>query len=778
MQRRGTWQARSAVLTFALLASACGGGGGGGGGNVSGFLGGSGDPTVVNMRECDSTCQTMFMSQSQVATVIQQAVNEMQARGIGGATIAVVDRVGNPLAVFEAGTAPASVTIGSNLRTLAFPGNGLEDVPGGAGDPTGVISARLAALSKAGTAAYLSTQGNAFTTRTASQIIQENFNPSEMMQAGGPLFGVQFSQLPCSDFARRAFFLPGADGPSQLMAGPKRLPLGFAGDPGGLPLYIAGDMVGAVGIEINGVYTVDRSTIDVDFDIEEVIALAAQRNFEPDDDREARAITVIGKALRYTDQRQAIQSTLLSALVAPNAVTGATPVDIPGFYLVAAQAGEVDGVDVINGIRRGVRFLVRDSDNLPDAVKNAERGRSGYLSINNYAGFPTGPVRILVRGDDPTMAYLGGNDVDPRGPGGQTALQANGMVQNPRPSVSPLPADGGLTADEVAAIVANGIMVAKISRAQIRNGIGGPGLPFMEVNVSVVDLQGNILGYAGTEDAPVFGTDVSIQKARTAAFLSRGLNGADPDVPQSAADDLIADVELADPVGLGVNFQTQPLGQYVTDIRTFLEDDTALSNGIGFSDRSGGNLSRPFYPDGINGAGPGPFSKALSPPQLSTWSPFNTGLQLDLILDRLLIGLLADPAQFTCTGPTLLEVRGGIQIFPGSVPIYRNGVVIGGIGISGDGVDQDDLVAFEGLKRGSQFLGNPSGIGSGAIPGNAPLALRSDTIAAAQRAPSVAPTDNPYDNPKTGPARNLRYVNCPPSAFLNGDQPSRCEQEG
>ena len=57
----------------------------------------------------------------------------------------------------------------------------------------------LAAIAKAVTGAYLSSEGNAFSSRTASQIVQEHFNPREDFQPAGPLFGVQFSQLACSD---------------------------------------------------------------------------------------------------------------------------------------------------------------------------------------------------------------------------------------------------------------------------------------------------------------------------------------------------------------------------------------------------------------------------------------------------------------------------------------------------------------------------------------------------------------------------------------------------
>ena len=43
--------------------------------------------------------------------------------------------------------------------------------------------------------------------------------------------------------------------------------------------------------------------------------------------------------------------------------------------------------------------------------------------------------------------------------------------------------------------------------------------------------------------------------------------------------------------------------------------------------------------------------------------------------------------------PTL---RDGYTNFPGGVPIYKNGLLCGGLGVSGDGVDQDDIIVFNG----------------------------------------------------------------------------------
>src|SRR5438552_10529539 len=101
-----------------------------------------------------------------VQQVIAQAVAEAQAQR-ANATIGVVDRTGNVLGVFKMAGAASTFTIDGGRGVTG----GLEGIA--------ILPSELAAIAKAVTGAYLSSAGNAFTTRTAGQIIQEHFNPGE-----------------------------------------------------------------------------------------------------------------------------------------------------------------------------------------------------------------------------------------------------------------------------------------------------------------------------------------------------------------------------------------------------------------------------------------------------------------------------------------------------------------------------------------------------------------------------------------------------------------------
>ena len=81
--------------------------------------------------------------------------------------------------------------------------------------------------------------------------------------------------------------------------------------------------------------------------------------------------------------------------------------------------------------------------------------------------------------------------------------------------------------------------------------------------------------------------------------------------------------------------------------------------------------AQPLFPPGISDTEPGPF--------------------FDLFLFD-----TANPGTQGAQAPN--PYQNGIVFFPGSTPLYRNGVLIGGLGISGDGVEQDDFVAYQGAK--------------------------------------------------------------------------------
>src|SRR5438128_3828823 len=526
-------------------------------------------PGTPNPQPPQSTSLAGTLTSSEVQTIIAQAVSAA-AQLNHPVTVAVTDREANVLGVFTMTGAPATTQFrGGGPGPVQTPNPITGFVPVGF-DGT-VVPSKFAAISKAATASIFSTRGNAFTTRTASFIIQEHFPPGVDFKPGGPLYGVQFSSLPCSDIK-----IPG-------------LPLGLSGDPGSFPIYKNGVAVGGVGIEGDGVYTVDRDPTDFDQPFEEVIAVSGARGFEAPSLVRGDNILVDGIRLAYHN--------VTSAPAPPTMAFGSLPGAVdPLFPIRSAQTSEFTPA-VVGGIAGEV-----DTRFFP------------------FIGSPT--------------------------------VTAN-----------------SLTASDVNTIISHAAQQANITRAAIRQPLGSNA----HVTIAVVDTNGVVLGVFRQTDAPVFGFDVSVQKARTAAFYS-GANAA-------------------------ALLRGAGLESYVDRAAT---DGLRLDGSVAFTDRAGGFLHRPFFPDGINNTAAGPFSR-----ELNEWSVFNVGLQLDLIKTNLQTVLSGGAAP--CT--TIPSLPNGIQIFPGSAPLYKNGVLVGAIGISGDGVDQDDLIT----------AGGNAGFA-------APVAIRSDQV--------------------------------------------------
>ncbi len=651
IRQRATAAAASAAL---LLVAACGGGG-----SSSTPQPGSGignppptpPPSAPPPGNVFSIPAQEALSAAEVGQIIAQAARQASAQG-DAATIAVVDRVGNVLGVFVMPGAPPTARISSAPNGDNVDAQGLE------------VPSAATAISKAITGAYLSSGGNAFSSRTASQIVQEHFPPAPTTIGleSGPLFGVQFSQLPCSDLVRRF-----GDG----MIGPKRAPLGLAADPGGFPLYKNGVVVGGIGVMADGVYGFDPNTLDFDDDRDEAIALAGTVGFEAPQSIRAERIAADGTALRFSD----IQFSQLTS------VAGASFASTPG-SLVAVR-GYYNGAGLVAGAAYGTEASgIRPSTPADFANRDA-------FVLSNGIGVNRFPIRS-------------GTDA------GDFA--------------------GAISEGEARAILEEAFIVMSRARAQIRRPLDSPA----QVTISLVDTRGRVLGIVRSPDAPIFGTDVSLQKARTASFFSG---------PFAAAE---------------LNMAGPGPRQFVTDLRDFLDDPNALTGQFAFADRSNGNLSRPYFPDGEVGQPHGPLSRPIE-----QFNPFSTGLQSNLIIGNLaehlgfVLGASDQDTPRRCTslpdtasGGSRLD--NGIQIFPGSVPVYRGNQLVGGLGVSGDGIDQDDMISFLGVNNAGQRVG---GIG------NAPREIRADRILVRVGNREV----------------RLRYVNCPFAPFLDTAQQNVCE---
>jgi len=337
---------------------------------------------------------------------------------------------------------------------------------------------------------------------------------------------------------------------------------------------------------------------------------------------------------------------------------------------------------------------------------------AGYTDGVVRAGTAFGTTASGIRPDDGSLYG-----------GGRTALVLDdgtgAALFPPRSGLSP--SGAAIPRQNAIDIVRAGLNVAYSARAGIRQ----PQPDNVNVTVTVVDTDGNILAIASTEDPPVFGIDVSVQKARSVAFMSR--TEAQSDLAAAAAN----------------------VAAYVPSIRSFLGNN-GFADGIAFSNRAIGNLARPYYPDGIDGRPNGPLSLPIA-----NWSPFKDGLQLDLVVGNIVAGLTA-PTVKPATGCAGAEGGGlsatltggrtrlanGLQIFAGGVPIYFGSTLVGGVGVSGDGIDQDDMVSFLGLQNG------------GGAYANAPSGIRADTL--------------------TPQGTRLRYVNCPFAPFLNSTVQNPC----
>jgi uncharacterized protein GlcG (DUF336 family) len=193
-----------------------------------------------------------------------------------------------------------------------------------------------------------------------------------------------------------------------------------------------------------------------------------------------------------------------------------------------------------------------------------------------------------------------------------------------------------LNAAEVSSIIDFAAKRVRITRAGIRLPIGTQMQVFITVvnNPNIDGVAPTVLGTFRTGEATLFSWDVAVQKARTAVFYSRH-----------------------DFAGLGTN--------------------------VALSTRAVGFLAQKNYPPSIDAEPPGPFFTEQDRVSGFAGTEPNVTFTAMAGTTPLRNGIIPD-------------LPNGITIFPGGFPLYRNGVLIGAIGISGDGVDQDDIVGASG----------------------------------------------------------------------------------
>ncbi len=208
------------------------------------------------------------------------------------------------------------------------------------------------------------------------------------------------------------------------------------------------------------------------------------------------------------------------------------------------------------------------------------------------------------------------------------------------------PHDGvNFTAAQVEEIINRGIAAANEVRAAVRLPLNSQ----TRMVFAVTDVNGEVLGLYRMKDATTFSIDVAVAKARNVSYY-------------------------ADALAL------QP-------------EDQVVDQGTAFTNRTFRFLAQPRFPSGIDGTPPPAFS-ILNDDSIDPLTGENIGAPAPVSAFDSVLGHDAFFPMTNFRDPDNLENQNGIVFFPGSAPLYHDGKLIGGLGVSGDGVDQDDVVTF------------------------------------------------------------------------------------
>lgn len=289
-------------------------------------------------------------------------------------------------------------------------------------------------------------------------------------------------------------------------------------------------------------------------------------------------------------------------------------------------------------------------------------------------------------------------------------------------------ADGSLSAEQVEQIIVQGIAEANQVRAAIRLDIDNNFRPGRRTKMvlAVTDTTGEVLGLFRMPDATIFSIDVAIAKARNTAYYSDaadlqvqdridfngdGVRGA----VSSSLRDFAGDTVPAGTVLTNRTFRFLAEPRFPTGIELSSQDDDGLINSpsLDLCDQ------RPISCQKV-----GPFStlrmpgiNPLTAENLVDAAPFADSVYSDPLTSSVLAFTAFQPSRnFRDPGDGSVVIAGtgasqplanqnGVVFFPGSTSLHIGGGLVGGFGVSGDGVDQDDVVTVAGQQGFSPELG-------------------------------------------------------------------------
>lgn len=224
-------------------------------------------------------------------------------------------------------------------------------------------------------------------------------------------------------------------------------------------------------------------------------------------------------------------------------------------------------------------------------------------------------------------------------------------------------ADSTLTIAEMNQIIDAGIAGANRVRATLRPQANGfTGQQNVSMTFAISDTQGNILAMYRMPDSTIFSEDVAVAKARNVAYFN-------------------------DPTQL----QTQD------QVASTTGQSQVVAPGTAFTSRTFRFLAEPRFPAGVDETQPPQFSilndAAAAGIDPTTGENIATAAPASAFTTVMGHDVFNVGTNFHDTSSPTAN-QNGIIFFPGSTSLYKNGQMVGGLGVSGDGVNQDDVVTF------------------------------------------------------------------------------------